>query len=65
MLSIYGFDETFSSIRGRGSPLPLKGWYDTEVQIQKMCFVSGAEEICLVESSGRARILSLITQQFR
>ncbi|KAF8607199.1 hypothetical protein BDV93DRAFT_591195 [Ceratobasidium sp. AG-I] len=64
-ISVYVFDESFSSIRGRGSPLPLKSWYDTHVHIQNMCFVSGSEEICLVEDSGRARILSLVTQQFR
>lgn len=64
-LSIYVFDETFSAIRSRGSPLSLKSWYDTQVHIEKMCFVSGSEEICLIEDSGRARILSLVTQQFR
>ncbi|KAG8762904.1 hypothetical protein FRC11_007233 [Ceratobasidium sp. 423] len=64
-LSLFGFDETFSSIQARGSPFSLKEWYDTEVQIDKVCFVSGSEEICLIESSGRARVLSLVTLNFR
>ncbi|KAG8795915.1 hypothetical protein FRC12_008170 [Ceratobasidium sp. 428] len=64
-LSVYIFDEVFAGLRSRGSPIPLKGWYDASVRIAKVCFVSGTEEVCLVESSGRARIFSLITQQFR
>ncbi|KAF8607195.1 hypothetical protein BDV93DRAFT_488167 [Ceratobasidium sp. AG-I] len=64
-LSVYVFDETFSGVRSRGSPLPLKSWYDTQVYVERMCFVSGSEEICLIEDSGRARILSLVTQHFR
>ncbi|CAE6486977.1 unnamed protein product, partial [Rhizoctonia solani] len=64
-LSLYGFDETFSIIQARGSPFSLKEWYDTEVTIDKICFVSGAEEVCLIETSGRARVLSLVTLNFR
>ncbi|CAE7194406.1 unnamed protein product [Rhizoctonia solani] len=64
-LSLFGFDESFSHIRARGSPFPLKEWYETEVQIEKICFVSGSEEICLIEPSGRARVLSLVTVNFR
>ncbi|KAB5588316.1 hypothetical protein CTheo_8242 [Ceratobasidium theobromae] len=64
-ISMYGFDESFLDIRARGPELSLEGWYDGEPQIESMCFVSGTEEICLVESSGRARILSLVTLNFR
>ncbi|KAG9082517.1 hypothetical protein FRC06_004956, partial [Ceratobasidium sp. 370] len=64
-LSVYIFDEMFSGLRSRGSPIPFKGWYDAGVRIENVCFVSGTEEVCLIESSGRARIFSLITQQFR
>ncbi|KAG8744092.1 Vacuolar protein sorting-associated protein 13A [Ceratobasidium sp. 414] len=64
-LSVYIFDEIFSGLRSRGSPIPFKGWYDASVRIEKVCFVSGTEEVCLIESSGQARIFSLITQQFR
>ncbi|KAG8738572.1 hypothetical protein FRC10_006677 [Ceratobasidium sp. 414] len=64
-LSVYIFDELFGGLRSRGSPISLKGWYDANVRIDKVCFVSGAEEVCFIEDSGRARIFSLITQQFR
>ncbi|QRW13380.1 E3 ubiquitin-protein ligase TRIP12 [Ceratobasidium sp. AG-Ba] len=64
-LSVYIFDELFSGLRSRGSPIPLKGWYDANVTIEKLCFVPGTEEVCLVENSGRARIFSLISQTFR
>ncbi|KAF8752322.1 hypothetical protein RHS01_07760 [Rhizoctonia solani] len=64
-LSLFGFDETFTSVHARGSPFSLKEWYDTEVKIDRICFVSGAEEVCLIETSGRARILSLVTLNFR
>jgi hypothetical protein len=64
-LHIFVFDETFLSLRGQGNSSNLLGWYDELPEIQHMCFVSGIEELALVESSGRARIFSLITQQFR
>ncbi|KAG8689142.1 hypothetical protein FRC11_004009, partial [Ceratobasidium sp. 423] len=65
-LSIYIFDETFANLRSRGSPISLKYWYDNRpIDLRKVCFVSGIEEVCLLEASGRVRIFSLITQQFR
>ncbi|KAH7337773.1 hypothetical protein B0J17DRAFT_573266 [Rhizoctonia solani] len=65
-LSIYIFDELFSNLRSRGSPISLRSWYGNKpIDLGKVCFVSGLEEVCLVETSGRARIFSLITQQFR
>ncbi|KEP46676.1 putative cytochrome P450 family protein, partial [Rhizoctonia solani 123E] len=64
-LSIYIFDELFTNLRSRGSPIPLKNWYNQPVDISTMCFVSGLEEVCLIETSGRVRIFSLVTQQFR
>ncbi|KAG8738573.1 hypothetical protein FRC10_006678 [Ceratobasidium sp. 414] len=64
-LLTYSFDEQFSTLASRGSAFSLKEWYDTEVHIEKMCFVSGFEEVCLVDASGHARILSLVTRHFR
>ncbi|KAG9080849.1 hypothetical protein FRC06_006069, partial [Ceratobasidium sp. 370] len=64
-LLTYGFDEQFSTLASRGSAFSLKEWYDTEVHIEKMCFVSGSEEVCLIEASGHARLLSLVTRHFR
>ncbi|CAE6410609.1 unnamed protein product, partial [Rhizoctonia solani] len=65
-LSIYIFDETFTNLRSRGSPISLKIWYNNRpIELSKVCFVSGLEEVCLLETSGRVRIFSLVTQQFR
>ncbi|KAG8756609.1 hypothetical protein FRC11_005176, partial [Ceratobasidium sp. 423] len=64
-LSIFIFDELFANLRSRGSPIPLKSWYNQPVDIAEICLVSGLEEVCLVEKSGRVRVFSLITQQFR
>ncbi|CAE6502261.1 unnamed protein product, partial [Rhizoctonia solani] len=65
-LSIYIFDEFFTNLRSRGSPISLRSWYGNKsIDLGQVCFVSGLEEICFVETSGRARIFSLITQQFR
>ncbi|KAF8607193.1 hypothetical protein BDV93DRAFT_303052 [Ceratobasidium sp. AG-I] len=64
-LSVYVFDELFVTLRSRGSPISLKGWYDSKVCISKACFISGSEQICLIETSGQARIFSLVMRQFR
>ncbi|KAG8733017.1 hypothetical protein FRC11_009235 [Ceratobasidium sp. 423] len=64
-LSIYSFDERFANVRSRGSPMLLKNWYSEPTELHGICFVSGLEEICLIETSGRFRIISLVTQQFR
>ncbi|CAE6448596.1 unnamed protein product, partial [Rhizoctonia solani] len=64
-LSIYIFDELFTNLRSRGSPIPLRNWYNQPVDIERVCFVSGIEEVCLIEALGRVRIFSLVTQQFR
>ncbi|KAF8685043.1 hypothetical protein RHS04_00827 [Rhizoctonia solani] len=65
-LSIYIFDELFANLRSRGSPISLRSWYSNKpIDLSKACFVTGVEEICLVETSGRMRIFSLVTQQFR
>ncbi|KAG9082469.1 hypothetical protein FRC06_004977, partial [Ceratobasidium sp. 370] len=64
-LRTYSFDEQFSTLASRGSALSLKEWYETDVHIEKMCFVSGSEEVCLIEASGHARLLSLVTRHFR
>ncbi|KAF8607194.1 hypothetical protein BDV93DRAFT_552935 [Ceratobasidium sp. AG-I] len=64
-LSVYVFDELFVTLLSRGSPIQLKGWYDSNTCISKACFVTGSEQICLFETSGQARIFSLVTRQFR
>ncbi|KAG8744091.1 hypothetical protein FRC10_010772 [Ceratobasidium sp. 414] len=63
-ISVYYVDDGFKDIKARGPALYLKQWYENQLDVQNICFVSGSEELCLVESSGRVRILSLITEQF-
>ncbi|KAH7884451.1 hypothetical protein F5I97DRAFT_1937890 [Phlebopus sp. FC_14] len=48
-----------------GSAIPLNGWYNDAVLIRHACFISGSEEILLVDSHAQARVFSLITLQFR
>ncbi|KAF8748057.1 hypothetical protein RHS01_11089 [Rhizoctonia solani] len=50
-LTMFGFDETFTNVHLRGSPFVLKD--------------CGTEEICLIETSGQARVLSMVTLNFR
>ncbi|KAJ7231899.1 hypothetical protein B0H12DRAFT_204922 [Mycena haematopus] len=64
-LYIYVFDETFSSLEAWGSILDLKPWYSAGTFVAQSCFVCGSEEILFIDTSGQARVFSLITQQFR
>lgn len=57
------FDEKFSSLRNR-STISLRGWYEKEVKIRTICFISGTTELCLVDSNGCARVWSLVSEQF-
>jgi hypothetical protein len=53
------------SLTSRGSRIHLTRWYDATPTFRAACFVSGKEEIFLLEEAGRGRIYSLITEQFR
>ncbi|KAH9963060.1 hypothetical protein BJV74DRAFT_880022 [Russula compacta] len=65
-IHMYVFDETFKTLQGQGSPVNLASWYSqAKISILQMAFVSGNEEVVLVDSSARARIFSFITLQFR
>ncbi|KAJ7210563.1 hypothetical protein GGX14DRAFT_451174 [Mycena pura] len=64
-LHIYVFEETFTSLQAWGVSLDLKPWYAAGTVVSKSCFVGGCEEILFIDTSGQARIFSLITQQFR
>ena len=49
-----------------GAAVNLSPWYDPDgVTIKHMEFVSGIEELLFVDNFCRARIFSLVTQQFR
>ena len=59
------FDESYASLQGMGSAVNLSPWYDSAVVIKHMQFVSGSEEILFIDDLARARVFSLVTQQFR
>ncbi|KIO19084.1 hypothetical protein M407DRAFT_44020, partial [Tulasnella calospora MUT 4182] len=66
VLQQYLIDIESSTIHGRGSPFNLVPWYDHAVpKISHAAFFSGTDDLCLVESSGRIRILSIAQQNFR
>ncbi|KAK7025055.1 VWFA domain-containing protein [Favolaschia claudopus] len=65
LLHIYQFDETFSTLQAWGNILDFRPWYTAGTFITRSCFVCGSEEILFVDTSGQARIFSLISQQFR
>ncbi|KAF9443582.1 hypothetical protein P691DRAFT_778790 [Macrolepiota fuliginosa MF-IS2] len=65
ILYIYAFDEQFGSLQSWASPLELATWYNNEVTINQICFVTGTEEILVVDSVAGARIYSLVSQRFR
>jgi hypothetical protein len=65
-LHMFVFDETFKTLQGQGSAINLNPWYNqAKVSILHVAFVSGKEEVVLVDSSSRARVFSFITLQFR
>ncbi|CAE6449489.1 unnamed protein product, partial [Rhizoctonia solani] len=63
-VSVFEFDEQFSSLRRHRSPIDLAEWYDEPPQISGACFQTGQPELCLIESSGRVRVLSLVRRMF-
>ena len=66
MLNILVFDEKYSTLQGLGTPVDLRGWYDSHTQVTHMAFVCGQnEEVVLIDDALRARIYSMTTQQFR
>lgn len=64
-LNIFVYDEKFSSPQALGSTISLKPWYSEDVSLSHIRFISGTHEILLIDSGGRARIFSLVTQQCR
>ncbi|KAH7907394.1 hypothetical protein BJ138DRAFT_1014577, partial [Hygrophoropsis aurantiaca] len=64
-LHIFVFDDGRGSMQAVGSAINLVPWYNDETTICQACFISGSEELLLVDSSAQARIFSLVTMQFR
>lgn len=64
-LVAFVFDERFVNIHTLGSEFDLSLWYAPGTRISHVSFATGREEILLVDSSGLARIFSLVTLQFK
>ncbi|KAG9310081.1 hypothetical protein JVU11DRAFT_9689 [Chiua virens] len=64
-LHIFVFDDSRGSFQASGSSINLHIWYNEVVAIRHTCFVSGSEELVLVDSQAQARVFSLVTLQFR
>lgn len=64
-MQVYTMDRDFATLQQRGAPDELTKWYqDGPLRISRVCFFSGSEEICLLESSGRIRVYSLQSRAF-
>ena len=64
LLHIFVHDDA-RGFQAQGSSINLNTWYSEGVAIRHACFVSGSEELLLVDSQNQARIFSLVTMQFR
>jgi hypothetical protein len=65
-LHVFIFDETLKTLQAQGSTIDLVTWYSQAgISILHVAFVSGKEEMVLVDSESRARIFSFISLQFR
>ncbi|KAK7025067.1 VWFA domain-containing protein [Favolaschia claudopus] len=61
---LYVFDETFGSLHGAGS-IDLDQSFSKGAVITHACFLTGSEEIAIIDSENIARIYSLLPRQFR
>ncbi|KAI6032571.1 hypothetical protein F5J12DRAFT_779054 [Pisolithus orientalis] len=64
LLHIFVYDDA-RGFQALGSSINLTAWYNEGTSIRHACFVSGSEELLLVDSLAQARIYSLVTMQFR
>ncbi|KAA1477855.1 hypothetical protein DENSPDRAFT_933970 [Dentipellis sp. KUC8613] len=67
-LHLYAFDESFQVLQKVATQADLEPWYaeyPDKATITNACFVSGTEEILLVDGHLRARVYSFVTLQFR
>ncbi|THH11646.1 hypothetical protein EW145_g511 [Phellinidium pouzarii] len=66
-LHCFAFDERYTSLQGQGSAINLTAWYNDiqNLKIISIQFVSGTDEFALIEDSGKVRVFSSVTQQFR
>ncbi|KAG8904121.1 hypothetical protein FRB99_002205 [Tulasnella sp. 403] len=61
-------DDSYRTLHSRGDPVDLTPWYnpaDGPVEVERLCFISGTEELCILEKCGRMRIFSFLIRGFR
>ncbi|KAF8508104.1 hypothetical protein BU17DRAFT_100044 [Hysterangium stoloniferum] len=64
ILYVYRLSENFSSVATKGPPIYLQSWHDRPLRITGACFVSGEDEVFLLDGL-QGRIYSFTTQQWR
>jgi len=64
---VYEYANASGAIMARSAPIDITRWFDGDAipETQHIVFLSGTEEILLVDKTGLARIFSLVTEQFR
>jgi len=63
----YAYEDASNALNARGGAINITRWFD-DPPIPRMLhatFISGSEELLLVDETGLARIFSLVTEQFR
>ncbi|KIJ13981.1 hypothetical protein PAXINDRAFT_100347 [Paxillus involutus ATCC 200175] len=64
LLHIFVFDDA-RGFQALGSSTNLTAWYNEGSSIRHACFISGTEELLLVDSQAQARVFSLPALRFR
>ncbi|CAJ0758485.1 10018_t:CDS:10 [Entrophospora sp. SA101] len=65
-LNVYAFDENQASLYSRNPNIQILQYYNNSApDIKYFFFIKNTEELCFVETNGRAKIYNLITGQFR
>jgi len=63
----YVYEDASNVLNARGGAINIRRWFDSP-SVPRMLyatFISGSEELLLVDETGLARIFSLVTEQFR
>ncbi|KXN92377.1 hypothetical protein AN958_06995 [Leucoagaricus sp. SymC.cos] len=64
-LYVFLFDEHYGTLQSWATPFDLVPWYNNQETVTHICFVTGTEDLLLVDSANRARIYSIVSQRFR
>ncbi|KAF9220065.1 hypothetical protein BS17DRAFT_739840 [Gyrodon lividus] len=64
-LHIFVYDDGRRAMQARGTAIPLNKWYQEGIYPRHACFISGSEELLLIDTQAHARVFSLVTLQFR